>query len=107
MAIITACMPSFAKVLHHHFPLWATIKTRLKSFALTYTRKGMSRNQTAISKDSGPTYLNKGCLHLEERPHMHDLDLGEIELESLKSVKYKSRGAALETFDDDKILLEA
>ena len=96
-------MPSFAKTLNHHLPPWATVKTRLKSLALACT---CSQTQTTVPKDSGPTYMNKENLHLEERPHMHDLDLGETELQSLESVKYIGGGAP-ESFDDDRVLLEA
>ncbi|CAF9919671.1 hypothetical protein IMSHALPRED_004693 [Imshaugia aleurites] len=67
--IITACMPSFAKMLHHHLPPWPTLQSRLK-------------------------------LHNLASPY-HD-----IELQSPESVKKYIRGAASETFDDDRVYLK-
>ena len=104
--IITSCMPSFARMLHHHLPPWGTLKSHLKSFALACARKGTKQNPVTVPEGSGPT--NKRDHHLEETPRIQGLDLGaEIELESLRSVKHYNRGRAPKTFDDDEGLLEA
>ena len=62
---------------------------------------------TTVSKDSEQTYKSGRDVHLEEIPHKHDLKSGEPELESLGSVQRYIGGATAETFDDDRVLLEA
>ena len=100
-------MPSFAKMLHHHLPAWAILKPRLKSFVLACTGKGKSRSPTTVPQDSEQTYKTRSDIHLEERPHSHGLKSGEPDMESLGSVQHDIGGATLETFDDDRVLLEA
>lgn len=107
VGLITACMPSFAKMLHHHLPPWPTLKRRLKSLALACARKGTSQNVTTAPKDFEQTYKSGRDLHLEEIPHKPDLKSGDPELESLGSVQHYIGRATPEMFDDDRVLLKA
>ena len=104
--IITACMPSFAKMLHHHLPPWTVLKQRLKLIAPAGPIEGSNRNLVAVSKDFRSTHFNEKS-YRGDASYTNGLDASaEHELENLKVAKSYVRGADLEAFDDDRICLK-
>lgn len=105
--IITACMPSFAKMLHHHLPPWPTLQSRLKLHNLASPYHGSQRNLVTLYKEARPTHLNNQDYSTGDRPSVNGTDsITDIELQSPESVKKYIRGAASETFDDDRVYLK-
>ena len=95
--IITACMPSFAKMLNHHLPPWPTLKARLKSALLSRARRDRQENDVTALKDSSLTHINEGQ-SWGERPYRNGTDSGAgSELGSLESTQYNIRSPAKET----------
>ena len=105
--IITACMPSFAKMLHHHLPPWPTLQSRLKFQNLANPSNGTKRNLVTLYKDARPTHFNNQEHSRGDRIFVNGTDsIAEIELQSPKGVKTYLREAASETFDDDRVYLK-
>ncbi len=107
MGIITACMPSFAKMLRHHLPPWATLKHRLKFSTPPGPRESSRRDQFTVFKrpkpiDSYDKYHGRG-----DRLYIDGTSSSAgIELESLESVEDCNRHGTPTTFDDDSIVLK-
>lgn len=83
--IITACMPSIAKMLHHHLPPWETLKSRLSLNTLVSPREGSTRD--LVAKRSQPTSVEEMKYYRKERlDSTGPNSTAGIELESLRSV---------------------
>ena len=105
--IITACMPSFAKMLRHHLPPWARLKWGLKFINLASPRDGSKRSSITVSKDSRPIHLNNQDHSRVDIRYVNGADsIADIELGRQKPAKTYISGAASETSDDDRIILK-
>lgn len=106
--IITACMPSFAKMLHHHLPPRSTLKSRLRFENPAICRKGSKRDLITRCKRSQPTdFDDKNHRQGNNRLYTNGSNASaEIELESQKSVDNDSSYTTHDTFDDDRISLK-
>lgn len=112
VGIMTACMPSFAKMLHHHLPPWTTLKRRLR--LLDPARpicEGSKRNLVPISNDSRPTHSEEDKWSFREYgPYFSDAYSGvESELQCpkrIRGVKENITGTTSETFSDEAVYLE-
>lgn len=104
--IITACMPSFAKMLRHHLPPWAVLKSRLKLKYPANFRKGSKRDLITGCERSQSTDFFDDKNHRQGNNRLYTNDTNasaEIELESQKSVDNYSSYTTPDTFDDDRI----
>ena len=102
--IITACMPSFAKMLRHHLPPWPILKSRLRFEHLANTGKGSKRDLITGCKRSRPTDFDAINPRQGNRLYTNDSNASsEIELESQKSEENYSSHTTPDTFDDDRI----
>lgn len=119
VGVITASMPAFARMLHHHLPPWKQLKSRF-SF-----RK--SSSQTESSKRSWPTLVKGSAAaktRLEEKkmPYNSRTPFVDIErsaaegngaisgphfeMDNLKSVKTYIKGGQRGNVDEDGIYLK-
>lgn len=107
--IITACMPSFAKMLHHHLPPWASLKSRLRFELPASFRKGSKRDLITDCKRSQSPDFFDDMDHRQGNNRLYTNDThtsAEIELESQKGADNYSGYTAPDTFDDDRIFLK-
>ncbi len=107
MGIITACMPTFAKMLRHHLPPWAILKHRLKFSTPPSPKEGSKRDQVTVCKRSEPINFYGKKLGRGDRLYMDDtISSAGMELENLESVEDCDRHGIPDTFDDDRIVLK-
>ena len=100
-------MPSFAKMLRHHLPPWARLKSSLKFINLASPRDGSKRSSVTVSKDSRPIQLkNQDYGQVDIRYVNGANSIADIELERQKPTETYISGAASETSDDDRIILK-
>ena len=50
MGIVTASMPSFARMLHHHLPPWKQLKSRLPFHKTTTRTKSSQRSRSHVMR---------------------------------------------------------
>ena len=104
MGIITACMPSFAKVLHQHLPPWATLKTRMKLIPRASPSEDPKRELVTVHKHLRPTHFDR---HQEDSVDIGTTDSdAAVELESLNSVKDHSGETYSDPLDDERRYLK-
>ena len=97
-------MPSFAKMLHHHLPPWATLKPRLKFITRASPSKGSKRDLITVSKISRPTRFRKEGYYEGDSSYINGIDTSAAnELESLESVRNYISDPTPETFDGDRV----
>ena len=105
--IITACLPSFAKMLQHHLPPWETLRSLLKLETFASLRKGAKRDLIPYSKRSQRTSLDDIKQCPANRVHSKSTNPNpDIELESQKAVDEYVGYATTDTSDDDGIYLK-
>ena len=100
-------MPSIAKMLHHHLPPWASLKSYLKFEYPASSRKGSKRDFVTGYKRSQPTEFNGMNSRQGNRLYTNGSNASAgIELESQKSVDNYSSYITPNKYDDDRISLK-
>ena len=120
IGVITACMPSLSRMLHHHLPPWISLKSRMSSRFNTFTRlisrgKGFMSHSEAGAKTSqlGSEEKMPGgdeeshLVHLKRTPVSIDsTDLGlDYELDPRETVKTYIQSGPQRAVNEDGIYL--
>ena len=100
-------MPSFAKMLHHHLPSWATLKSLLKFNTLVSPRESSKGDLITAHKRPKPIDFDQIDDNREDRLFIDSTSSSAgIELESLRGVENCTGYATAEAFDDDRVYLK-
>ena len=118
MGVITASMPSFARMLHHHLPARAELRSHLSFlsiFSQPFNKKWSRSASTGGSNTGEPRSQVIRMPHKGERAFVH-LESGatkesiaksasRFEMNTLNSMKTMIKGGQRESGDEDGIYL--